>query len=123
MNILWFKNADGNSQNDYHWSFFIATPDSTNGIKYDAFAVGPDQWTYSYSSNYEMTQSRRFGGYVYVGEINDSEAFKSLMLETPLPTSGENCQSWIRNVVASAISKGILPWTASGQLDTLPIRP
>ena len=101
----------------------MAAPGTTTGTKYDAFNVGAYQWTYSYSQDYEMTQSKRFGGWVLLGEVNDAEDFKSLMLATPLPKAGENCQTWIKNVVASTISNGSLPSTASGQLATIPERP
>jgi hypothetical protein len=58
-----------------------------------------------------------------LGTISDVEAFKALMLDTPLPSTGENCQSWIRRVVKRAVDLGSLPTDAAAQVETVPIRP
>jgi|SRR5271154_4368928 len=121
--VLWFKTADVASPNDYHWSFFIAPVGSTKGTKFDAFATSSTTWTYSHVPNYEMTQSVSYGGHTSLGRISDFDAFKSLMLATSLPKAGENCQTWIKNVVDGAVRKGSLPQSAATQVGTIPARP
>jgi hypothetical protein len=125
--VLWFKNADINSRNDYHWSFFIAPTGSTRGVKYDAFSTsamtGVLEWSYSHVPNYEMGQSVNLGAPTILGTIGDVEGFKTLMLSIPLPNTGENCQTWIKNVVDGAVKQGRLPASAIGQIGTIPVRP
>ena len=123
VHVLWFKTADANTSNDYHWSFFIAPVGSTKGTKYDAFATSNTTWSYSHVPNYEMTQSVNYGGHTMLGRISDLDGFTSLMLDTPLPKAGENCQTWIKNVVDGAVKKSSLSQTAREQLGTIPARP
>jgi hypothetical protein len=125
--ILWFKNADTTSRNDYHWSLFIAPVNSSNGVKYDALSStnssGVLQWDYSHLPGYEIQQSLNFGDVIMLGSISDIERFKAMMLATPLPSVGENCQSWIRQVVQEVVRQGMLPASATAKVETVPIRP
>jgi len=57
-----------------------------------------------------------------LGTISDVETFKALMLDTPLPSTGENCQSWIRRVVKRAVDLGSLLRGAGAQVEIVPIR-
>jgi hypothetical protein len=58
-----------------------------------------------------------------LGSISDVESFKAMMLATPLPSVGENCQSWVRKVVQEAVRQRMLPASATAQAQTVPIRP
>jgi hypothetical protein len=124
VSVLWFKNATSDSRNDYHWSLFISPAASVQGTKYDAVnsGIGVTEWNYSYLPNYNKTQSALFGGEVVMGIITSEEAFKALMLSTPLPTDGENCQTWISNVVYNAVQQGILNEAASQAIQSVPVR-
>src|SRR5271169_34238 len=118
--ILWFKNSDPASQNDYHWSFFVIPINSSHGVKYDTVSstnnLGILEWYYSHLPHYEMQQSSSFGGRIMLGYINDVEGFKTSMLATPLPGAGENCQSWIKRAVQEAVNRGLLPASAKAQV-------
>ena len=74
-------------------------------------------------SGYQIQQSVNFGDVIMLGSISDVEGFKVLMLATPLPSIGENCQSWIRKVVREAVRQGKLPASATAKVETVPIRP
>lgn len=81
------------------------------------------QWYYSHLPNYNMQQSANYGGRVMLGYINDVEGFKASMLQTPLPGSGENCQSWIKRAIQDAVSRGLLPASAKAEVGGVPVRP
>jgi len=121
--ILWFGNNTGN---DYHWSLFVAPINSTKGVKYDALSStnlsNVLEWNYSHLPGYDMRQSSSFGDSVMLGVITDVEGFKTLMLSTPLPISGENCQTWVRKVVQEAVKQKSLPTSATVQIGTVPVR-
>jgi hypothetical protein len=127
VSVLWFKNANSDSRNDYHWSLFVSPAASAQGTKYDAVnserRIGTIEWNYSYLPNYNKTQSALFGGEVVMGIITSEETFKALMLSTPLPKDGENCQTWISNVVHNAVQQGILNKAASQAIQSMPVRP
>src|SRR5579871_3512347 len=99
ISVLWFKNANNDARNDYHWSLFVCPTNSAQGTKYDAVNSGGTKWNYSHLPNYNKTHSALFGGEVPMGSITSEETFKTLMLSTPLPKQTENCQTWISNVV------------------------
>ena len=60
---------------------------------------------------------------MYLGSISDVEWFKVMMLATPLPSIGENCQSWIWKVVQKAVIQGKLPVSATAKAEAVPTRP
>src|SRR5277367_3066306 len=125
--ILWFRNADTNSRNDYHWSLFVCPVKTTYGTKYDALAstnvANVTEWNYSHLPGYNKQKSALLGGAIELGYINGEELLKSLMLSTPLPKGGENCQNWVSNVVQEAVRQRILPSSATQALRTIPTRP
>jgi len=120
--VLWFENQDKASLNDYHWSLFITPPDTETGTKYDVFYVGNEQWTRSYSPDFNLSETPDLGGRFFLGNV-DSEKFMEIMVETALPGQGENCQSWVRKVVQKAVQKRVLPANVVRTLANIPIRP
>jgi hypothetical protein len=83
--VLWFKNADPASQNDYHWSLFIAPVRSWKGVKYDTVSStnvsGTLEWNYSHLPGYTMRQSQRrssFGNYQRGGRVQAFDAGNSV---------------------------------------------
>jgi hypothetical protein len=58
-----------------------------------------------------------------MGSIASEETFKTLMLSTPLPKEGENCHTWISNVVHKAVQQGIFQESASQAIGNIPVRP
>ena len=126
VSILWFHNRESNSNNDYHWSLFVCPADSTRGTKYDAFATSAEDgslgWRPSRALNYDENQSALLGGSFELGYIRDEESFVELMLSVPMPGSGENCQTWVSNVVVEAVQQGVLSKSAKKVVKEIPIR-
>jgi len=126
VSILWFHNRDSNSNNDYHWSIFICPANSAIGTKYDAFATiaedGDFSWEPSQALNYNEQQSAYLGGSFELGYISDENSFAELMLSVPMPGSGENCQTWVTNVVAKAVQQRVLPKSANKVVKEIPVR-
>jgi len=120
--ILWFQNQDKSSLNDYHWSLFVSPVDNKTGTKYDVFYVGNEQWTPSYSPDFNLSETADLGGCFSLGDIA-AEKFLEIMLETSLPGQAENCQTWVRKVIQKAVQKRVLPSNAATTLASVPIRP
>jgi hypothetical protein len=55
-----------------------------------------------------------------LGSIDDIEEFMRIVDRTPLPRRGGNCQTWVRNVVAGAIDRGLLKGEALRTLARVP---
>lgn len=54
---------------------------------------------------------------------NSSEDLQNLMLGTPLPNTGENCQTWVTKVVEDAVQLGYLGESVLEKLQTVPTAP
>jgi hypothetical protein len=71
--------------------------------------------------------SRPSGGYqggTVLGTIDDLYAFQAIVRSTPLPGYGEaeNCQTWVEDVVSTAVNEGLLDSDALETLYQVPQR-
>lgn len=140
---------DGNSQYDVcvlqfaqgipvlHWSIYLQSYSEKGGPVYDV-AYDPNQarWRFRKSQANEVTHvssvwegNRPSGGYqggTVLGTIDDLYAFQAIVRSTPLPGLpgyGENCQTWVEDVVSTAVNEGLLNSDALETLYQVPREP
>ena len=95
-----------------HWLLFLAPQRGSNiGSAYDV--VDNDKsakWERRNRDNHDISESGTFQDKLVLGRIEDEkgEDFENVIDETPLPVEGEDCQTYVMNVVKKLVEKNIV---------------
>lgn len=116
-----------------HWSIYLQSQDEEGGPVFDVwYFEHQGRWQRKERMAAEVTEStsvwgdtsrssNRYYGGTILGTIQDAETFYEIIKSTRLPSyRGENCQTWVENVISGAVREGILERNAISTLQTIP---
>ena len=115
---------EGNTKRRRHWSFLLTTVrDGNVGTVYDVVDSKKDgTWERRKMEDYDITLSGTYENKVIIGRVDNSKVadFQKAIDEEDLPKGEERCQEWMKRVVESLITKGIVSSVARIYISQVP---